>query len=303
MPRLDLNTVLQITEKLPSLPQPTLRALEIINDPMCNIRELARVIGLDESLATRLLQWANSPFYGLRYKVSTLEQAIMVVGTVAVRDLLLAASVSEMINRKMVGYGLERGDLWRHSVAVAAGAQQLAIMHRYERPDQVMVAGLTHDIGKLVIDELLRLDRGWLAEWNQLREQGVSFLELERLVTGLDHAQLGGRIAEHWNLPEVLYEAIAFHHDPGRAVVEPRVVHWVHVADAAALMLGIGLGYDGLSYIMSEESLLAAGLDGLDLEELMRYEAAAVSEAESLFHLPARQRSAIPIAMTSMQNR
>lgn len=289
MPRLDLYIALQITEKLPSLPQPTVRALEIINDPMCNIRELARVIGLDESLATRLLQWANSPFYGLRYKVSTLEQAIMVVGTVAVRDLLLAASVSEMINRKMAGYGLERGDLWRHSVAVAAGAQQLAIMHRYERPDQAMVAGLMHDIGKLVIDELLRLDRAWLAEWTQLREQGVSFLELERLITGLDHAQLGGRIAEHWNLPEVLYEAIAFHHEPVRAAVEPRVVHWVHVADAAALMLGIGLGYDGLSYAVNEESLLAAGLDGSGLEALMHYEAAAVNEAESLFHLPARR--------------
>ncbi len=289
MPRLDLQIMLQITERLPSLPQTTVRALEIINDPMCNIRELARVIGLDEALATRLLQWANSPFYGLRYKVSTLEQAIMVVGIVAVRDLLLAASVSEMINRKLAGYGLERGDLWRHSVAVAAGTQWLAIMHRYERPDQAMVAGLTHDIGKLVIDELLRQDKIWLAEWIRLREQGVPFLELERLVTGLDHAQLGGRIAEHWNLPEVLYETIAYHHEPTRANVEPRLAHWVHVADAAAWMLGVSLGYDGLSYAVNEESLQAAGLDGSGLEALMHFEAAAVNEAESIFHLPARK--------------
>ena len=283
MPKLDLQTIYQVTERLPSLPHTTLRALEIINDPLCNIRNLSRVIGMDEALATRLLQWANSPFYGLRYKISTMEQAIMVVGTVAVRDLLLAASVSEMVNRKMVGYGLERGDLWRHSVAVAAGAQRLAAGAKYGRPDQALVAGLMHDIGKLVIDELLRKEPTWQGEWSRLQKDGMSFLDLERAVTGLDHAMLGGRIAEHWNLPDILHDSVAYHHEPQKATVEPAMAQWVHLADAAALMLGIGLGYDGLSYEVDEQGLAHLAMGALDFEGLMQFEANAVAEAEGIF--------------------
>jgi len=291
MPRLSLDTVFHVTERLPSLPHTTLRALELINDPLCNIRDLARVIGFDEALATRLLQWANSPFYGLRYKVATLEQAIMVVGIVAVRDLLLAASVSEMVNRKMAGYGLERGDLWHHSVAVAAGAQRLAASAKYARPDQALVAGLMHDIGKLVIDELLRQETTWQAEWTKLQATGISFIELERAVTGLDHAELGGRIAEHWNLPDILYESIAYHHEPERASVEPCMAQWVHLADAAALMLGIGLGYDGLSYGMSEQTITKVAISPTDFESLMQFEASAVSEAEGIFQFNAKAKA------------
>ncbi|GAB4559198.1 MAG: HDOD domain-containing protein [Anaerolineae bacterium] len=290
MPKLDLETIFSITERLPSLPQTTLKALDIINDPLFDVKELARVIGLDETLATRLLQWANSPFYGLRYKVATIERAILVVGTAAIRDLLLAASVSEMVNRKMPGYGLERGDLWRHSVAVAAGAQWLAQRERYDRPDQAFVAGLMHDIGKLVIDELLRLERTWRNEWHELQQRGMSFLELEREVTGMDHAQLGGRIAEHWNLPELLREAIACHHDPASAENDQRLATIVHLADAGALMLGVGLGHDGLSYDVDVPSSKAIDLDDETFQAMMDHQAKSVEEAQELFHIPVRSR-------------
>lgn len=283
MPKIDLKLVDEVTERLPSLPQPTLKALQLIDDPRYNARALSEIIGVDQALAGRLLQWANSPFYGLRYKVSTLERAIMVLGTRQIRELLMAISVSEMLNKKMPGYGLRRGDLWRHSIAVAAGARWLANDDEYTQPEQAFIGGLLHDIGKLIMDELLCTDASWQAEWNQLREEGASFVDLERWFTGFDHAQLGGRVAQRWNLPASLVEAITFHHDPERATIEPIISHWVHLADSAALMLGISLGFDGLSYVLCEESVRVTNFQALDLETLMQVETSAVEGAESLF--------------------
>jgi len=227
------------------------------------------------------LQWANSPFYGLRYKVSTLSQAILALGTVEVRDLLLTVSVSEMLNRKMPGYGMERSALWYHSIAVASGAKWLAKNNKYAHPDQVFIAGLLHDIGKLVLDELLLYEKTWQGEWVKLQQQGASFIELERWLTGMDHARLGGRIAEEWGLPTVLVEAISFHHEPSLATIDPPVTRWVHLADAAALMIGVGLGSDGLNYPVHEETIRYFELSVAEFEDLMQFEVAAIDNAKN----------------------
>lgn len=286
MAKIDIEVILKITQRMPSLPQTTLKALQIIEDPDYSVAELAKTIGLDQSLAGRVLQWANSPFYGIRYQISTLEHAIMAIGKIAIRDLLLTVSVSEMLNRIMPGYGMERSALWYHSIAVASGARWLAALNKYSHPDQVFIAGLLHDIGKLVFDELLCHDKDWEADWVELQAKGVSFMELERWLSGLDHARLGGRIAEQWGLPTPLIEAITCHHEPRLATSGTALARWVHIADAAALILGIGIGTDGLSYPMNEEAFDDFNLDPTHFEELMLAEVKAVKEAEATLMAP-----------------
>jgi len=280
MPKIDLDVVFRVTQKLPGLPQTTLRALQVINKPDFQISELTDIIRLDQALAARVLQWANSPFYGLRYKVSTLEHAIMVMGANAIQGVLLTIAVREKLTARVVGYGLKEGELWRHSVAVAGGARWLATQQKYSQPDQAFLAGLLHDIGKLVLDELLRYEPSWAEEWRHLSEQGASFIELEQWLTGLDHAELGGKIAEQWNLPDLLIEAIAYHHTPEKATVQPCLTQFVHLADAAALMIGTGLGYDGLAYELDQSVLTDCNLEALDMEELMQVEVDYLEDAE-----------------------
>jgi HD-like signal output (HDOD) protein len=282
MPVIDQETVSRATQKLPTLPQATIRALQIMQDPNYSVPALAQVVGLDQALVARVLQWANSPFYGLRRQVSRLEQAIMLLGSATVRELLLTASIGAMLDRHVSGYGLQRGDLWVHSVAVAAGARWLAETRRHPHPDQAFIAGLLHDIGKLVLDVLLQAETTWLGEWAERQAQGASFVDLERWLTGLDHAQLGGQIAEQWELPAPLVEAITFHHDPARATIAPDITRWVHLADAAALMLGIGIGFDGLSYQLDQEAFVAAGLQQADFEALLQAEEEALQDARAM---------------------
>ena len=280
MPKIDLDVVFRVTQKLPGLPQTTLRALQVINKPDFQMAELTNIIRLDQALAARVLQWANSPFYGLRYKVSTLEHAIMVMGANAIQGVLLTIAVREKLTARVTGYGLKEGELWRHSIAVAGGARWLAAKQKYSQPDQAFLAGLIHDIGKLVLDELLRYEPSWEQEWRRLSEQGTSFIELEHWLTGHDHAELGGKIAKQWNLPDMLIEAIAYHHTPEKATVQPCLTQFVHLADAAALMIGTGLGYDGLAYELDENILTDCNMAALDIEELMQVEVDYLEDAE-----------------------
>ncbi len=282
MPKIDIKLVDEVTDRLPSLPQSTLRALQLLDHPDYSAAKLTQIIGVDQALSGRLLQWANSPYFGLRYKVATLERAIMVLGTRHIRELLMAISVNEMLNRKMPGYGLDRGDLWRHSIAVAAGARWLAQESKYAQSEQAFIAGLLHDIGKLVLDELLYSNEVWQEEWHQLQQEGASFTDLERWFCGFDHAQLGRRVAEQWNLPQPLVEAIAYHHNPTLATAEPILTHWTHLADSAALMLGVSLGFDGLSYQLCQESIEATNFQSMAIETLMQVELAAISDAEEM---------------------
>jgi len=105
-------------------------------------------------------------------------------------------------------------------------------------------------------------------------------MELERWLTGMNHAQLGGRIAEQWGLPSILVEAIACHHEPRLATIEPAVTLWVHLADAAALMMGVGLGEDGLNYELRDD--LLEQYPAIDFDALIEAEAQAVKDADDL---------------------
>lgn len=282
--KIELETLLRQTDHLPPLPQVAIKALRLIDDPRCSIPELSKVLSFDQALAGRILRWANSAFYGLRSQVATLDQAIMYLGLMTVRELVVAASVGDMLNRQVAGYSLERGELWRHSVAVAAGTRWVARKQDYRALDRAFIAGLLHDIGKLVLDKLLRSDSRWQEQWNTLREQGVPFTEMERELTGYDHAEIGGFIAEKWNLPKPLCEAIALHHHPDMAESEPNLVSYVHIADAGALMAGIGLGYEGLSYRLDEAVCAHLHWTVPEMENLMQHEVDAVNEAVSVFH-------------------
>ncbi len=283
MPQVELETLLQQTDHLPPLPQVAMKALQLIDNPRCRITDLSRVLSLDQALAGRILRWANSAFYGLRYQVATLDRAIVYLGLMTVRELIVAASVSDLLNRQVAGYSLKRGDLWRHSVAVASGTRWVARQRNYSALDRAFIAGLLHDIGKLVLDKFLRSDMRWQERWNTMREQGLSFTEMECELTGHDHAEIGGYIASKWNLPESLCEAIALHHRPSTAASEPDLVGFVHIADAGALMAGIGLGWEGLCYPLDEAVFASLNWTEPDMETLIQQQVEAVDEATAMF--------------------
>jgi putative nucleotidyltransferase with HDIG domain len=168
---------------------------------------------------------------------------VVYLGHSAIKSLLLAASIATYLERPVPGYALERGELWKHSVGVAAGARLITLRLGGQVAEEAYSAGLLADIGKLALDSALRD-----ADLRGFETAGASFADLERDFFGIDHATLGAEMARRWHLPEPLIEAIACHHRPAQAQAGNLLAAAVHVADGAMMMLGIGLGVDGLQY-------------------------------------------------------
>lgn len=265
---------------LPPMPQVAQRALSLIRNPETSVSSVAGVLAVDQVLAGLILRWANSAYYGLQHRVATVQQGVMVLGLNVVRDLLLASAVAPYLNRAVPGYDLKRGDLWRHSMGVAIGAKWVAERHGWKFGDEAYHAGLLCDIGKLAFEKLLRGTDTSQPEWNK-----ASFLELERALFGIDHAMLGAEMARRWRLPENLVHTIQYHHDP--AGVPPalqgnlQIISSVHVADAAMMMMGVGIGKDGLRYPFEPQALTCLNINEQDMIDLVEHISVQIQLAEA----------------------
>jgi putative nucleotidyltransferase with HDIG domain len=254
---------IQEASMLPPIPQTAQKALAIIRDGETNAADLADILASDQVLAARVLRWANSAYYGMENRIVTVRQAIMILGMNVLQELVMASSVSDQMNQPLPGYGLKRGELWHHALGTAVGAQLISKQYRLKIDQEAYYAGLLCDIGKLIFEKHLREINWDKSDWDR-----QSFLEMERVCFGFDHAMLGAELAHHWQLPEELVTAIAFHHEPQQAPRHQELVAAVHIADISMKVLGIGIGVDGLRYPLDHEALKALNMSWDDLFSL-----------------------------------
>ena len=234
-----VKRIVSQVDNLKPLPSSITRALKMMDDPEASFDQLVSILQVDQALTVRILKQANSAYYGFRAPASTLQEGIIRLGMRRLKNILLTLSFSSTLGRRLAGYNLGHGDLWRHSVAVAMVAQRLAERVHYANVDEAYVAGLLHDLGKLVLDQHFKID------WTQVLEAGrefqLSLIDVEEKLFEMNHAQVGGELAQRWELPVELIDAIAYHHMPVMAKTAAKLTAIVHIADILALRLGIGL--------------------------------------------------------------
>ena len=203
-----IEKVLRQIEHLPTLPQVVTKILTMTDSEKVNAVELSKE--LDQSLSAKVLKVANSAYYGGRASrtVTSLHHAIMMIGFDMVKEIVLTASLFHTFQDSEEVAAFK--PLWTHSLECALVAKRLAWVYRYEALDEAYLAGLIHDIGKLVIQQYFpdpyRLIRN-------KSKGGLESLKLEKEVLGMTHAEIAGRMAEQWNFHESLVEALAHHHD------------------------------------------------------------------------------------------
>ncbi|MCS6950669.1 MAG: HDOD domain-containing protein [bacterium] len=279
-----LQQLVQTIRDLPALPEVVVRVMRMTEDPRTDAQSIARVIATDQAMAARVLKLANSAFYGLPRRVSTLSEAVVILGFRTIKNLAIAASTFELLNREIAGYWLQRGELWRHSLACAIGAQLIARRVRLPVVEEAFVAGLLHDIGKVAINLFVREQFDQIMEC-ALKER-IAFVEAEQAVLGFNHAMAGGLIAEKWNLPPSLVAVIKYHHQPSSAPEREPMISIVHLADVLSITLGIGIGGDGLYYHFEEDTLAMFGLEQADLDDLCEQIVEQMARAASLQEQP-----------------
>lgn len=236
-----LETLLEQIGTLPTIPAIIMRVTDLVNNPKTSALQLARVILDDQALTARLLRLVNSPFYGFPRRIATVTEAITILGFHQVRNLLLTTSVVDLLSAEETAE-FSPARLWEHSVATAVATGQLARHLRHEDREEVFVAGLLHDVGKLVEFQLMRREFGEVLAlaW----AEDIPIRAAEQRVLGFSHDQAGRLLAEQWKLPIRLTEAIACHHRPDLAQTAKREAAMVHVADILVRTLGLGSGGD-----------------------------------------------------------
>jgi len=275
-----LNDIVHRVDKLPALPHVAYRVLTLTGDPKTSIAELADTITNDQVLTAKVLRMANSAYYGYARRIFGINEAVIILGFSTVRNLVLAASVFNVMDQEFTGYVLPKGDLWRHSMVTAMLARLLAKDAGFEISDKAFTAGLLHDIGKIILNTYMK--ESFSEVLSTVNTGKVTFSEAEQKILGFDHAVVGAKVAEKWNLPDELVEAIAKHHSPAESQLNPKLTSIIHIADAASMSMGIGLGGDGLLYAFDGFAVEHTGLNKKTLEEAMAQVAESMIDTEVL---------------------
>jgi putative nucleotidyltransferase with HDIG domain len=199
------------TRDLPTLPMVAQRILTLTDDEETGTEQLAKIIATDQSLTVRILTLANSAYYGHRRQISTLWQAIVVIGWTMLKQVSLSVLIC-----KAMGPGGNRSVFWRHSLMAANAAASAAKRAGEKNSETAYVAGLLHDIGKLILDTSLPTEYAQVRR--KVEQEKCTFVEAEQSVFQTDHVEVGAWMAERWQLPPELIAAIGSHHSPEKAV-------------------------------------------------------------------------------------
>lgn len=274
--------VLTKIDNLPTLPTAVAQLSKLIASPTASAKDFEKVIKPDPSLTANLLRLANSAYFGLRREVTSVKQAITLLGNKRVFEIAASAGFSKIIPPLLPGYNIRSSDFWLHSIAVAVLSERLASLLRIPAPGLLFTAGLLHDIGKLAIGSFLEDEHNDLVE--KLSRDDCSFSEAEHSLLGTDHCEVGEEISKRWDLPDSVSWTARWHHFPTEIAeiaeikeMDTSLVDLVHLADAISHMFGYGADVGELARSINPIVAQRRGLDlhsieivGADTEEQIK---------------------------------
>ncbi len=262
-----VQVILESSTQLPPFPAVLQRVLQLLDNPNSSARAMVEVLQYDQAVTANVLRVCNSAFFSLRRPIHSLQEALMRIGFNQLLEIILSRGIGQFIAKAYPGYDLAEGQLWRHSVTCALLSEIVAERLQEEPSPTHFTAALLHDIGKVILSEFVK---DHLQEIRRIvTEENLSFIEAEKRVLGVDHAELGGKIADQWQFPRVIVSAIRFHHTPLFASEDPEIAKRTYLCDMVAMLTGIGGGVDGLSYHAHKEVMKEYQLRGEDIEHFI----------------------------------
>ncbi|WP_321491981.1 HDOD domain-containing protein [uncultured Desulfobacter sp.] len=217
---------------LPSLPTIVTKVNEMLNDPNTTNESLSRVIEKDQAIVFKMLQLVNSVFFGLREKISTTNEAAIILGFDAIRNIVLSLSTLNLLDhllKQKSNDHFKATSFWRHSIGVAVLSRYLAGEAMIGDPEKCFVCGLLHDMGKLLLAHYFPDD--FIQVIEHARQEGLSYLDAEKTVLPACHPEIGYFIVKKWEMPTHLANTIFSHHNiqPGATCFNESII--VNTAD------------------------------------------------------------------------
>ena len=266
---INIQKIIGTIDKLPTLPYVVSTLNDLIRNPNTSASDIHKIIMKDQALSSRILKLVNSAFYGFSERISSISHAIVILGFNTVKNVALTASVFDMFSkaddREVV---FDRQAFWLHSLACAGAARLIATKVKLPAVEDIFVAGLVHDIGKLVLDQFVHEKFVEIAKLVQDRNILIKNAE-ETVLDGINHSQVGAWLATRWKLPTGLVQMIGLHHRPEIADQLIKPVACVHLADIVVRSLDIGSGGDRKIPSVNKEAWDALGVTIKDLDAVM----------------------------------
>ncbi len=268
-------------ENLPTLPEVANQLLKIINDPTTTAVDVANLISRDLSLTSKVLRLANSAFYGIPRTVTTVQNAVVILGLKVINTMVFSITVVKMFPGDGNHPLFSRKKFWTHSLACAVLSRQLALrMRKFTLfdPEECFCAGLIHDIGRIVLDQFFH--ENFLKAIKKSMDGKITLLQAEQDIFGFSHMDVGDWLTSRWELPQDIRIPIVFHHTPGKTEYAREITTLVHLADN--LCYDTGYILPGIDTKPTLDTILVAQL-GFTSEDLDAVKATAAEEIEK-FH-------------------
>lgn len=276
-----IDTALSKLSRLATLPEVTTRILELIDNPSASADELEKLVCGDPVLSARVLKVVNSSFYGIPAHVTSIKQAIMLIGLGGLKSVALAASLAKLFGGVPIQADFDPQGPWQHSAAVAAAAKLISDETGADG-DEMFVAGLLHDVGTVIALQVLRNEFIEMVEF-LAQNPGEAFHEAEKRFLGATHEAFGLALCRSWNFPASIQAAVEFHHRPEECDPEfRRAAQIICVADHLAAELKIGFCNSVDDRSMPTAVVRDLGLSDESLERIRERMSEAVGLADQM---------------------
>ena len=276
MKTMDLKTLrsrIESVNTLATIPTVAKKLLELVSDPAVSLTDISNFISSDPVLASKVLRMVNSPVYGFPGRISSVNQAVLLLGLNVVKGLLFGVTVFDLMQKTMIG-------LWEHSLGCAIIARLVAKKRGVKDPEEVSIGGLLHDIGKVVL--VLQFPSEYEGIVNEAKEKQTTVYEVEDWHFSTSHATIGSWVARQWSFPPPLIDVIGYHHRPHMSKVAPVDAAIVHFSDI--LLRARGFGFAGDYSVPPVHPAVWSLLDfsGPDIREVLREAEDLLEEAADM---------------------
>ncbi|MEB3287659.1 MAG: HDOD domain-containing protein [Vampirovibrionales bacterium] len=272
--QVQLIQIINKIDRLPELPQVALKLTQLLDDPDVSAEKLADVIRVDASFTSQVLKLCNSAAYGLSRTISTVKEAVAILGFKVLKSMVYTIIAKITLDKPIDGYSLDKGALWKNALTCAVYAKHIAKRERFADPELAFTAALLRDLGKIVLGEFVGANYAQIEQ--KAMDEKIDFVQAEEKVLGISHTTVGAKIGEKWNLPAQLISVMKYHHKPVNLPPNldaqlAKLILIVHLADSFTMLIGSGIGNDGLMYTLDIDALGKAGFktDEESLELLM----------------------------------
>ena len=278
-----IQELIKEIKNLKPIPAVINQILEIVDQPDSSIAQIANIIQYDPAVTASVLRTCNSAFFGLKAPAESIKDAVSLLGIDQILEIVLMKSGARVLSGKQEGYGLHEGAMWKYSVSSALVAKQIAQKLSLKNKNMIFTAALLKDIGKTVLDRFVMNSFEKISAL--VVNENLSFREAEKQIIGVDHTELGGMIAKMWKFSPKMVKIIRHHHLTDVSMVKDKEITVVYLADCICMMIGIGVGSDGLAYRFNDQAMIELGIKADDISKIIARFALNMQKVEDLLNV------------------